>query len=158
MDKPARGRTHPHNFPEKERSEGQENTAAAVEVRLPSPEDDYAEPDFESVFSTSHQLAPRCTRKQKPSQLLWLGPVTICMPLQRAARHSGTKYHHLYPQKPDDRSPKIRVDRYTSVFWILPAPVRAWRWPRRSLDPHTFREQRQSATPIQEFAYGQRCS
>jgi hypothetical protein len=58
MDKPARGRTHPHNFPEKERSEGQENTAAAVEVRLPSPEDDYAEPDFESVFSISHQLAP----------------------------------------------------------------------------------------------------
>ena len=57
MDKPARGRTHPHNFPEKERSEGQENTAAAVEVRLPSPEDDYAEPDFESVFSTSHQAS-----------------------------------------------------------------------------------------------------
>jgi hypothetical protein len=57
MDKPARGRTHPHNFPEKERSEGQENTAVrrgAVAVA----EDDYAEPDFESVFSTSHQLAP----------------------------------------------------------------------------------------------------
>jgi hypothetical protein len=58
MDKPARGRTHPHNFPEKERSEGQENTAAAVEVRLPSPEDDYAEPDFESVF---FHIAPACT-------------------------------------------------------------------------------------------------
>jgi hypothetical protein len=55
---PRAARTHPHNFPEKERSEGQENTAAAVEVRLPSPEDDYAEPDFESVFSISHQLAP----------------------------------------------------------------------------------------------------
>jgi hypothetical protein len=98
MDKPARGRTHPHNFPEKERSEGQENTAAAVEVRLPSPEDDYAEPDFESVFCTSHQLAPWRTQKQKPSLLL-LGPITICMPAQGAARDSGTKYHHLYPQK-----------------------------------------------------------
>ena len=105
MDKPARGRTHPHNFPEKERSEGQENTAAAVEVRLPSPEDDYAEPDFESVFSTSHQLAPRRTQKQKPSLLLWLGPIAICMPPQSAARDSGTKYHHLYPQKADDRNP-----------------------------------------------------
>jgi hypothetical protein len=105
MDKPARGRTHAHNFPKKERSEGQENTAAAVEVRLPSPEDDYAEPDFESVFFTSHQIAPRCTQKQKPSLLLWLGAIAICMPPQSAAQDPGTKYHHLYPQKTDDRNP-----------------------------------------------------
>ena len=102
MDKPARGRTHPHNFPEKERSEGQENTAAAVEVRLPSPEDDHAEPDFESVFCTSHQLAPWRTQKQNPSPLLWLGPFTICTPAQSAAPDSGTKYHHLYPRKADN--------------------------------------------------------
>ena len=120
MDKPARGRTHPHNFPEKERSEGQENTAAAVEVRLPSSEDDYAEPDFESVFSTSHRLAPWRTQKQKPFLLLWLRLLAICMPPQSAARDSGTKYHHLYPQKLTLPGQMVRV---STLPFFMPAPT-----------------------------------
>jgi hypothetical protein len=64
-------------------------------TRLPSA-------DFESVFFISHQLAQWRTQKQKPSLLLWLGPIAICTPPQSAARDSGTKYHHLYPQKTDN--------------------------------------------------------
>ena len=77
--------------------------------------------DFESVFFTSHQLAPWRTQKQKPSLLLWLGLVAICTPTQSAARDSGTKYHHLYPQKLTIARRMVRVDRQTGLLRIPPA-------------------------------------
>jgi hypothetical protein len=59
MDKPARAAVLTRTaFQKKKGAKGKRTPRRAVEVRLPSPEDDYAEPDFESVFSTSHQLAP----------------------------------------------------------------------------------------------------
>lgn len=43
------------------------------------------------------------------SMKVWMARlITIRMPPQRAARHSGTKYHHLYPQKTS--APSFSID------------------------------------------------
>jgi hypothetical protein len=81
--------------------------------------------DFESVFFTSHQLAPRCTQKQSPFHLLQLEPITICTAPQSAVRDSGTKYHHLYPQKLTIAPRMVTVDRQTGLVRIPPALSRA---------------------------------